>query len=403
MNNLTRSQLLVRLLQKEIRYRAVSRTIQTSACLRTTKSSKEDGKLPEQKTDKDTPDVAESDTAKNLFDTLAGMKVSKTPAGARKKERIDARSSIQETSKFKTAEALKNAMSQAAKTVSKSFPDADKTESDLVKQLRRYEEAKAAGERGDTEAVSSLLTGLKVGNVQEETEEVNEMKTREGNDAGSVSSLLESMVSKEPYERLRRGQQRDMEGGKRRDMDTRRGMERAQRQRLGVERIQTSDRKLFVGRRLTKERLGIFKPSTTPDSEVTIDAELEIKSIWEQEEENELNQLRKMQMRHGFDEMIDMTREGRLWKYPIDNEQGLEEEQAVGFHEHVLLDDLIEDFPKTGPVRDFMELVIIALSKNAYFTVQQKKEHIDWFRNYFQDKEEALREAESLPKDFSFA
>ncbi len=44
-------------------------------------------------------------------------------------------------------------MTQAAKTVSQSFPDSEKTESDLVKQLRRYEEAKAAGEMGDTEAV----------------------------------------------------------------------------------------------------------------------------------------------------------------------------------------------------------------------------------------------------------
>ena len=90
-------------------------------------------------------------------------------------------------------------------------------------------------------------------------------------------------------------------------------------------------------------------------------------------------------------------------KYSSYLNPGLEEEQAVSFHEHVLLDDLIADFPKTGPIRDFMELVIIGLSKNPYFTVKQKREHIDWFRQYFKNKEEVLREAESLPKDFSFA
>lgn len=74
---------------------------------------------------------------------------------------------------------------------------------------------------------------------------------------------------------------------------------------------------------------------------------------------------------------------------------GLEEEAAVSFHEHVFLEKHLEDgFPHQGPVRHFMELVVTGLSKNPYLTVQQKKEHIFWFRDYFLQKEEVLREAE---------
>ncbi len=43
---------------------------------------------------------------------------------------------------------------------------------------------------------------------------------------------------------------------------------------------------------------------------------------------------------------------------------GLEEEQNVPFYDHVLLDHLLEGFPDKGPVRQFMELVLIGLSNN---------------------------------------
>ena len=46
----------------------------------------------------------------------------------------------------------------------------------------------------------------------------------------------------------------------------------------------------------------------------------------------------------------------------------------------------MEGFPEKGPVRHFMELVVNGLSKNPYLTVQQKHEHVNWFRDYFGDK-----------------
>lgn len=74
---------------------------------------------------------------------------------------------------------------------------------------------------------------------------------------------------------------------------------------------------------------------------------------------------------------------------------GLGEEASVSFHEHIFLEKhLAEGFPQKGPVRHFMELVVGGLSKNPYLTVQQKKEHISWFRDYFHQKEEVLKEAD---------
>ena len=72
---------------------------------------------------------------------------------------------------------------------------------------------------------------------------------------------------------------------------------------------------------------------------------------------------------------------------------GWEEEEKTGFHEHVFLEHLIGDFPKKGPIRHFMDLVLIGLSKNPYLSVKQKKEHIDWFRDYFEKRKHVTDEA----------
>lgn len=75
----------------------------------------------------------------------------------------------------------------------------------------------------------------------------------------------------------------------------------------------------------------------------------------------------------------------RLWQYPVDNEVCKEEERGVSFEEHVFLEYLLDDFPKKGPVRRFMELVINGLQQNPHLTVSQKKERVRWFKDYFSD------------------
>ena len=37
----------------------------------------------------------------------------------------------------------------------------------------------------------------------------------------------------------------------------------------------------------------------------------------------------------------------------------------------------------TGPVRHFMELVIVGLSKSPHYTSREKKACVEWYRDYF--------------------
>lgn len=91
--------------------------------------------------------------------------------------------------------------------------------------------------------------------------------------------------------------------------------------------------------------------------------------------------------------MIQWTDQGKLWTFPINNEQGMEEEKAVDFSEHVLLENHLDGWcPQSGPVRHFMELVCVGLSKNHWYTAKEKKEHIFWYRDYFEEKKDLLGE-----------
>uniref|UniRef100_A0A182SMT9 Small ribosomal subunit protein mS31 n=1 Tax=Anopheles maculatus TaxID=74869 RepID=A0A182SMT9_9DIPT len=94
-----------------------------------------------------------------------------------------------------------------------------------------------------------------------------------------------------------------------------------------------------------------------------------------------------------FQKMALWTEQGKLWKFPINNEQGREEEAQVAFTEHVFLEEHLEPWcPSKGPIRHFMELVCVGLSKNHYITAQEKRDHIFWFRDYFEQKKEILKD-----------
>ena len=85
--------------------------------------------------------------------------------------------------------------------------------------------------------------------------------------------------------------------------------------------------------------------------------------------------------RNAFANQLSLS--NRLWKYPIDNEVCKVEEENTSFEEHVFLEYLLDDFPSKGPVRRFMELVVNGLQKNPYLSVEQKKERVRWFHDYF--------------------
>lgn len=44
-----------------------------------------------------------------------------------------------------------------------------------------------------------------------------------------------------------------------------------------------------------------------------------------------------------------------------------------------------------------MELVCVGLSKNPYLSVKEKREHIEWYRDYFNEKKKLLTEVGALP------
>ncbi|KAM8707827.1 hypothetical protein ACLKA7_014885 [Drosophila subpalustris] len=136
------------------------------------------------------------------------------------------------------------------------------------------------------------------------------------------------------------------------------------------------------------EPLGIF----TKGSPTLLDSP-DMLSTWSSLNEREL----KLQTAHPpanhFEQMMQWTSQGKLWRFPINNEQDLQEEANVDFSEHIFLEQHLEGWcPNKGPIRHFMELVCVGLSKNPYVTAQEKKEHILWFRDYFEAKKDILKD-----------
>ncbi|KAM8919486.1 small ribosomal subunit protein mS31 isoform 2-T2 [Lycaon pictus] len=151
----------------------------------------------------------------------------------------------------------------------------------------------------------------------------------------------------------------------------------------------TSDVKKSLRNNMLKgKRLNIFdlKAVTEETSETETTP-----SLWDIEFAKQLAAVNEQPLQNGFAEMIQWTKDGKLWEFPINNEAGFDDEGSE-FHEHIFLDIHLKDFPKQGPIRHFMELVTCGLSKNPYLSVKQKIEHIEWFRNYFNEKQDILKE-----------
>ena len=93
--------------------------------------------------------------------------------------------------------------------------------------------------------------------------------------------------------------------------------------------------------------------------------------------------------------MIKLTDEGKLWKFPIDNQQGMDEHEdaQTPFYEHIFLDHHLERFPSIEPIQQFMTLAINGLSHNGFITLKEKLEIIDWYLNFFTEKLDLIKEA----------
>lgn len=131
--------------------------------------------------------------------------------------------------------------------------------------------------------------------------------------------------------------------------------------------------------------MGIFAEG---EKVVEFEAKPPLLPVWNELSKKHLNWLSNISPRNGFEEMIEWTENGKMHPYPMDNEYGMDE-KFIAFHEHVFLNRLLasdDRVPKSGPIRDFLELVVNGLSKNAYMPLQRKHEHIEWFKEYFVDR-----------------
>ncbi|XP_040282016.1 28S ribosomal protein S31, mitochondrial [Bufo bufo] len=225
-------------------------------------------------------------------------------------------------------------LADAASAVASSYPSQQKqVESELLRQLRLHKQMAEEIRRKGSDNISNVISGMKV--------------TKQRPKTGK-------QISAEEREFMRDASKKSLHTGK---------------------------------------RLKIFPVPSEAPSEEAVGTEMP-PTLWDLELAKEIASVSEHPPRNGFEEMIQWTKEGKLWTFPIDNETGLDEEQKVEFHEHIFLEKYLEDFPRHGPIRHFMELVICGLSKNPYLTVQQKKDHIDWFQDYFNKKEDLLRECD---------
>ncbi|XP_014666659.1 PREDICTED: 28S ribosomal protein S31, mitochondrial-like isoform X2 [Priapulus caudatus] len=242
----------------------------------------------------------------------------------------------------------------AVRKVAESLPgDTQNTESELITKLRDHSAA-TAGAKSDVN-LSSLFVGMKIDREapkrrsrQPSRDDVTDRPDAERR-PGFGRSLVPTRPTRKLYPKVEERKEIDLFGA---------------------------------------SPLNIFKVPETPEERVS-----EEWDIWEEYNNRALKDAVTYSPANAFVEQIQWTECGKLWPFPIDNQIGLEEEENVGFHEHVFLDHLLADFPKRGPVRHFMELVINGLSKNPYMTVAEKREHVDWFRRYFEAKEEVIHSA----------
>ncbi|XP_021232833.1 28S ribosomal protein S31, mitochondrial isoform X3 [Numida meleagris] len=313
----------------------------------TTKVASKEGAVetPKQKLLKIIGNMKVEVTTKRKFQQLKEQDIKKQATN--KLEGLDSESSTLQnaTEDVQRSKPLNPELVQAASAVASSFPRSkEQAESELLAQLRRHEETTDKQRMGGTINIRNVISEMAV-------------KRQSPAQRGVRISNRISLEMDEDGQRIKPGRPSS------RSFD--------------------SERSLKAGR-----RLNIFTKAS-PEMENALKT-VSSPTIWDLEFAKEIAAVTEQPPRNGFEEMIQWTKEGILWEFPIDNEAGMDD--GAEFHEHIFLEKHLKDFPKQGPIRHFMELVICGLSKNPYLSVKQKIEHIEWFRNYFEEKKEFLQE-----------
>ncbi|EHB05819.1 28S ribosomal protein S31, mitochondrial [Heterocephalus glaber] len=308
------------------------------------------------KTPSKNQDIVKEDGKKDILGIIKGMKVElstvcaqTTKPPSRKPLRnvgaVGKPLRAPEDASEKRNEPLSPALVAAASAVAASLPfDKQMTKSELLTRLQQHEQYSVSQKQGEKAKISfsNIISDMKVARSAKARTSRPEHQIQF--DEGFDSSLGREIIAD-----LKKSLKKDLFKGK----------------RLNI----------FDMEQFTEE---------APQTETS-------PSLWDVEFAKQLATVNEQPFQNGFEEMIQWTKEGKLWEYPINNEAGFDDDGSE-FHEHIFLDKYLEDFPKQGPIRHFMELVTCGLSKNPYLSVKQKVEHIEWFRNYFKDKRDILKE-----------
>ncbi|XP_014445542.1 28S ribosomal protein S31, mitochondrial isoform X1 [Tupaia chinensis] len=328
-----------------------------------TYSKKDEQSVPTNEISKKTSesqDNVKENTKKDLLDIIKSMKVELStvnvqttkPPNRRPLANLEATISrlqkpTEDTPK-KRKEQLSPELVAAASAVAESLPfDKQTTKSELLRQLQQHEEDVRAQVDGNRPKISfrSIVSDMK------------------------VARSATPRVSTRPEHQIQFDEGVDSDLGQKKTADLRKRLRRSifKGKRLNI----------FDTKAVTEEAP---EPETSP-------------SLWDVEFAKQVARVSEQPFQNGFEEMIQWTKEGKLWEFPINNEAGFDDDGSE-FHEHIFLDKYLEDFPKQGPIRHFMELVTCGLSKNPYLSVKQKVEHIEWFRNYFNEKKDILKKSD---------
>jgi len=248
-----------------------------------------------------------------------------------------------------------------------------KVESDLLKKLKTVhaetEDAKSKGEAAAQKDLKSLFSSLKFEKDPDRMEkQSDDIKVYEATREGTPGQL-----------QRRASPKKDLTQEQIAFLEKRRRLRQAQQAKDEEEAHVPID--LFN----SQPPLGIFNKSISEPTESKQQVEM---TMWNKCREREIKILSSSAPKNLLEEMAIKTDQGILWEFPINNEQGIDQDKIEPFHAHVFLDHHLEPWcPKKGPVRHFMELVCVGLSKNPYITVEKKIEHVNWYKNYFADPE----------------
>ncbi|NXU98578.1 RT31 protein, partial [Cettia cetti] len=218
---------------------------------------------------------------------LQQLKASENKKQAIKLEGLDSEGSVPQEIAEDTqrGKPLNPDLVKAASAVASSLPRNKKqTESELLAQLRRHEETTDKQKKGETINIRNVISEMTI--------KKQSPAQRSARMSGRISLQL------------------DEDG------------QRVRRERSSAQSMDSKSFLFFVYRSLkVGKRLNIFtKASTEPEHTLKT---VSSPTIWDLEFAKEVAAVTAQPPRNGFEEMIQWTKEGILWEFPIDNEAGM--------------------------------------------------------------------------------